>query len=326
MIEFEQLGMQRLAFECCNGAATRFGNGGWRIIAARIDRIANDRNLFMREVNANLMGASGMQGESKLAERTIEVFHPGVCNGAPARWRNRHFLALLVMAADGQFNALMMPARRTPAPCQVLSIQIMAGKHIAQSAVGNFAFSDHHATGCILIESVHDTGALSAVDARQIAAVVEQGMHKGAVIVAVSRMDNHAGWFIDNEQMLIFKQDIKWNIFSAERQWLWRRDLQLEALPFPNLPGWLSHWLTGRIEHTPGFDQLLHATATLIAQGSQCSIKTLTGLSFINGETQMLIAGSGVHSAPDAALAVTAGALSFACCCSDSFRGCGFCC
>ena len=55
---------------------------------------------------------------------------------------------------------------------------------------------------------------MSAILQKLSPAMKEQSIHERSSPVANSRMNNHSGWFIYNDNRIIFIKNIKGNIFS----------------------------------------------------------------------------------------------------------------
>ncbi len=95
---------------------------------------------------------------------------------------------------------------------------------------------DHQQAGRIAIDAVDDTGALDAANAGQLSlAMVEQGIDERAVWMPRRRMDHQASRFVDDDQMLIFENDIQRNILRLGLIRSRGRDVEQEgkALIFP---------------------------------------------------------------------------------------------
>ena len=59
----------------------------------------------------------------------------------------------------------------------------------------------------VLVEAVHDAGALDAADARQIGAVRQEGVDQRATRVARGRVYRHARGLVDDDQVGVFVDD-----------------------------------------------------------------------------------------------------------------------
>src|SRR5690606_10170438 len=71
-------------------------------------------------------------------------------------------------------------------------------------------FGDDQQAGSVLVQPVNDTGTWHLTELRSM---IEQRIQQGPVPVAVPGMDDQAGRFIDDNQMVIFKQNSEWNGF-----------------------------------------------------------------------------------------------------------------
>ena len=81
--------------------------------------------------------------------------------------------------------------------------------------MGFVGLSGDHDSRRIFIQSMNDARADDAIDAGQFPlTVVEQGIDQGPVIVSGCRMNDHPARLIDDDDILIFINDIERNIFG----------------------------------------------------------------------------------------------------------------
>ena len=68
-------------------------------------------------------------------------------------------------------------------------------------------------------ETMNDAGTSHAIDARKGRAVMQQGVNQSSHVMTMARVYHHAGRFIDNNQVFVFKQNVKRNILGDKLQW-----------------------------------------------------------------------------------------------------------
>jgi hypothetical protein len=93
----------------------------------------------------------------------------------------------------------------------VVGLLDFAARELAgEGEVGCVVLGYDEAAAGIFVEAVNDAGAGDAADAAQFAAaVVEQGVDEGAVLVAGRRVDDEAGRFVEDEQAAVLVEDLK---------------------------------------------------------------------------------------------------------------------
>ena len=65
------------------------------------------------------------------------------------------------------------------------------------------------AAACFLIEPVNDAGAFFPADTRQCGAMVQQRVDQRVFVVTRARMNGHAGRFVDDDQIVVFEQNLQ---------------------------------------------------------------------------------------------------------------------
>jgi hypothetical protein len=211
MLEGQAKGVEHLAWWPIAGDL-----GEVLVLAFAIGGVADEREAEMFKVNSDLMGATGM--EDGLHERGVaEAFEesiagPGVATGSV---RDRHAFTMSGMTGDGGADfALVGP--ETTAEHGVVCFQDAAGTELAgEGEMGSIVLCDHHAAAGVAIEAMNDAGTGDASDAAELTlAVVQEGMDKGAMIMAGGGMGHHARGFIKHEQIVIFEQNAQGNEFG----------------------------------------------------------------------------------------------------------------
>ena len=85
-----------------------------------------------------------------------------------------------------------------------------------ERGVSNLRFGYDHDTGCIFIEAVHNAGAYHAANAgKAVAAMIEQRVHQRTRPCASCRVNHHARGLVDDDEVLILKQNIERDVSLA---------------------------------------------------------------------------------------------------------------
>ena len=90
------------------------------------------------------------------------------------------------------------------------------GKLSAQFIVGGVILGHDHAAAGVEIEAVNDTGTgYSSNSAELTVTMVQQGMDECAGFMAVAGMHTKPSWFVQDEQILVFEDDVQGNVFRS---------------------------------------------------------------------------------------------------------------
>jgi len=84
-------------------------------------------------------------------------------------------------------------------------------------------FSHHQHTGCILVESVHNPRPQRTSDTFELRTVIKKSIHQCAAVMPRRRVDHQPGLFINNDNIIVFMQDLdgNWLWFEWDRRWGW---------------------------------------------------------------------------------------------------------
>src|SRR4051812_46402939 len=97
----------------------------------------------------------------------------------------------------------------------------MVGKLRGKMGVGSVVFSDNQQATGEFINTVDNAGAGNAANAgKRCATMRKQGIDKGVVTIAGSRVHGHSRRFVDYHQMRIFKNNIKFYFLRFDVRWL----------------------------------------------------------------------------------------------------------
>jgi len=79
------------------------------------------------------------------------------------------------------------------------------------------------AAACFLIEPVNDARPFFSADTRQCPAVVQQRVDQRVLVATRARMNRHAGRLVDDDQIVVFEENLQWNRFRSGFDFFRRR-------------------------------------------------------------------------------------------------------
>jgi hypothetical protein len=174
--------------------------------------------LVLREVNADLMGASGLERAGNEARRVQLFQQPHVRDCALAlRQPGREALAVArvpaVPGVEREASRRMAEHDR-----DVLALQVMLLELGDQPFAGGHGLGNDHDAARVLVEAVDDPRTLGRVllDLAHVA-VIAQRVHERATRVPGSRMHHHAGRLHQHQHVLVFVQQHERDVFRLGR-------------------------------------------------------------------------------------------------------------
>jgi len=194
---------------------------GGEFVFFPVDRIAENGRTKVVHVDADLMGAAGVE----VAEDE-GGFRGGIGGerlvigdrGFAAGWVNDgHFLAVHGVAADVGEDGALVRFRYAVGYGEIEFFHGGSlGKLGGEGLVGGVRFRDDKAAGGVLVEAVDDAGALDPADAGELAfAMVQQGVDESAVGVAGRGVDDDAVFLMEDEDVFVFVEDIQRNVLRC---------------------------------------------------------------------------------------------------------------
>ena len=115
------------------------------------------------------------------------------------------------------------------------------GELFRQFSMRHVVLSYHEAAACFLIETVNDAGSFFSADPRQSGTVTKQSVDQSMFALTGARMNRHAGRFVDNNEIIVFEENIQRNRFWLDVDFFRRRLDEINLVTgSDNLP-----WSTG---------------------------------------------------------------------------------
>lgn len=190
----------------------------------------------MGKVNPNLVRSAGLQSKSHLAYGNsavtagISFDDPimGYCSATQSSPCHRDPGSILWAASERRIDAARRSLKAAPGESEVCplkaSIGTMSCELLCQAMMGSIRLGDDNEAACILVEPVHDAGALDATNAGQAGPTVcDQGVDQRSTGVPRRRMDDQAGRLVDHDQVGVFPHDLEWDRFGLGLGRLGRR-------------------------------------------------------------------------------------------------------
>ncbi len=211
MAEGEQAGVQGLAGEVEQRPAHGFGQGatGGRD-TPQIDRVADDRMQAARKVHADLVSTAGGEAAFQQTDCAGEyalgaVMGERVAATGPYQC---HSLAVARVAADGALDVAGDRIGDAPGEGEIGAFEVAGGEGGGEGGERVVGFGDDHDAGSVAVEAVDDAGAALATDAGQVvAAMGEQRVHQGAVLVAGSGVDDETRGLVEHQNVFVLVED-----------------------------------------------------------------------------------------------------------------------
>ena len=168
-------------------------------------------------MHAQLMGPAGLRKELHVGREFFKPFRHAVFRDRclrPGRAPGK-FFPVLGIPSDGDVDHPLSLFRDAPDQGLVDPVYGMPLELVDQSRMGSILFGDDHDTRGVLVQPVHHPRPFLAADGGKRPGpgfeMVQQGIDQGARPIAGSRMDHHAGLFIQDQQCVIFIENFKGN-------------------------------------------------------------------------------------------------------------------
>ena len=135
------------------------------------------------------------------------------------------------MAGDGSVDHTLGGWGDTVADCEIRLGHLATTKCQGQAVVGAFLLGDHQEARCVFVQPMDDARSFRSSDARQIFAMLEQGIDQGSGGIACRRVDHEANGFGYDEQVRVFEDHIQRDILCRHVEWPGWRLVHLDEVP-----------------------------------------------------------------------------------------------
>ena len=172
------------------------------------------------EMHAYLVRAAGDRmrlHQREPAVRPVKAFDdPILRKSSASSLHHRHLLALLRMPPDGSIDLAL---RLTQSPCRQSNVRLVdaALLHLArEAAVRRVRLRHDDEAGRVLVEPVHDAGALHPADARQVRHERQQRVHERAVRVSRRGVHREPRRFVHHDELVVLVDDADGDVLRRE--------------------------------------------------------------------------------------------------------------
>src|SRR5579871_6372585 len=152
-------------------------------VGGSVEGVADDWMAEGLEVDANLMGAAGLDADLDEGERAVrggkafddfDMGDGGTDTLAISRTAGGHAVATDQIAADREVDGGVVLGDVAVDESDVGLFDVALGEHVAKLAVGGVVFGDEDDAAGLLVEAVDDAGAKVAADAGEIVEVMKE--------------------------------------------------------------------------------------------------------------------------------------------------------
>ena len=212
--------MGQREFDSVQHLAGDFAGGGFAqagVLPPPIDRVPGDGEAQVLKVDADLMGATGVQVHLNMGG-VMEQGENAIGGAGLPPGPNRHAFAIGVMAGDWGVD-FAAGNRKAPAnDCLIGFLNLAGGKLRGQSEMGGVVFGHHQAAAGFLVKAMDDAGAGHAADAAELAgAMVQQGVDQSMTGMSGGGVDDEAGRLVEREQIVVFVENLQRHFFGLGR-------------------------------------------------------------------------------------------------------------
>ncbi len=228
MGELKQCRMQGLSPQSLDlGTGSGAQKGRFGPVASAIQLIANQRHADRGHVNPDLMGTTGFKAAThQTCQR--HIFFSGPKGFKALKMSDRHTpipcpygltQAVIGMAAKRFVDNPFSPHRRAPDKSQIgpqkRAGAAMVGKLVRKRLMRRVGLGDNQKPAGVFIEAMNNSRPAHTANARKAAAAMGQKrVHQRAALMARRRMHHQTRRFFNDDNRVIFKNDIKGNGLS----------------------------------------------------------------------------------------------------------------
>ena len=144
--------------------------------------------------------------------------------------------------------------------CDVSLFDFACAKGFAEFGVGEIVFGDEDDAGGFLVETMDDAGAEDVAALGEGLAAAEERVDERAGVVSSSGVDDHAGGFVDGEDVVVFVESFEWDGFGFGADGRARLGGDGDAFAAADFVGSFGGFSVQK--DVGGVDEFLHAGAT----------------------------------------------------------------
>jgi hypothetical protein len=184
-----------------------------------IEGVSEDGVAQRGEVNPDLVGSTGLginfeKGEG--AESLKDL--PSGYRSFPFSGSGRHPFPLDRMPSDGSIDQTFILLKNSMSNGKIDLLHEAILELSGQLVKSLIILGDDHHAGSLPVETVDDARSQHTVNSSEVFAMMEKCINQCSGCVSRSRMDNHAGWFVNHDDGGIFIQDREGEGFGFQRE------------------------------------------------------------------------------------------------------------
>ena len=204
------------------------------VMAAAVGAIACERETEMLEVNANLVGAAGVEHDLDKGggAEAFEHAETGACFATFAGIGDGHGAAMGWMARDRglDFTGSFWEFAAENGVINLFHRAI--AELVGKAEVRDIVFGNDQTAAGILVDTMNDAGARVTGDAAELAgAVVEQRVNESMLVIPGARVNDKIRWLIDDEEVAVFKENIERNFLGDQFEFFGFRPMNMDDVP-----------------------------------------------------------------------------------------------
>src|SRR5579864_7548087 len=192
------------------------------------------------EVDPDLVGPAGVEvtTQKRMAAPSLD---DGVTRAriAPAA-HDRHAFAILRMPPDGALQLACVVVHAAAHDGEVDPAESPIAELRRESAMARVVARDDDEPRRPFVETMNDARPRDAAGGGPHTAASEQRVDERARLVAGSRVDDHAGWFVDHRDVAVLVQDLERDVFGHRRRLVSLRHLDFNDVTWRDAVGGLS--------------------------------------------------------------------------------------
>lgn len=186
-------------------------------LALAVGGVAGNRKAKVTKVNADLVGAAGVQVRFHQGGG-VESFENavfGVGGAAGGVVVNGHAFALGGMSGDGRADVARVVRDQAAHEGQINFLNGAGGELRRERGMCRVVFGDDEATAGFLVKPMDNAGSRHAADAAEFAsAMMQQRIDQGVIFVACRRMHDESGRFVQDKQRRVFVENIEGDVLG----------------------------------------------------------------------------------------------------------------
>ena len=186
-------------------------------LVATISLVGKERMPGVLHMSTYLVCASCFQSAFHQGYRAKALKYSPVCDGMLAHFASfgeyRHAQSVFRVAPDVAYYCALVLWEWSPNQCVVQTSRGMIEELLAKRGLGFGCLGNDEKSAGVFVDTVHESylGVVRVI-ARVVFQMPCQCVDQGAAKVTTSGMHHHAGWLVDEQQLVVFVYNIQGNL------------------------------------------------------------------------------------------------------------------